>query len=293
MKFINKSVGFLLIFIIIWVFCSSCNAKNQVLDSHIFDVADGEKLVEYDDGSYVISMGGPEYEHMLFDDYFVRVYDPLGIYFMPENKFPFLPEDTALYFVYSYSFSTDGYITAHIFQKTENSNTHIPVLIDGSESIFSEEYWFLLNTTSGKNEIFYDKTSYDKYCGENGIVFSSVYFYAPFQGGKEERIIVSEDVTIKRKAYYHTDTVMWKTQDVLFGQIKQYAVLPDFVVFEMNFDGIRFSAECPGSVNLSVPLGTEQGIVVLNAANGDTYFFSSLSDLLKAYPDWQPDWVSS
>ena len=235
--------------------------------------------MEYDDGSYIVSMGGPEYEHVLMKDYVVRVYNPFCIYFLPTSDFLFLPKEASSYFVYSYSFSTDGFITGHIFQKSDRSDNTIRLLVDGSENFFAKEFWFIFDITAKQNNIFYNRNEYEEYCNTHHIVFLSKFFYAPFKGDKENDIIISNDVMVKRNSYYQTDIVCWKGKDVVCGTIRKYAILSDYVVFYIDFDKMRFSVEDPDSVNLSVPNCKKKCYVAVNVNDGNTYYYDHFWEL--------------
>ncbi len=236
----NKKIGLIIFIGIILIgLFSACNS----------DGAKTRKTIEFDDGSKIITQGGPIYFHRLFDNYILCSGD--GFFTQELRKrdtdLPFietsLPVKRGYYL--KYSFDPSGYIAYYRITEADieqTSGAYRKRIGDESRTVVSEE--IVLYCCGENKEIIFENTdSLYEYCDKNGINLGVVYYSHGYGSVPEEDIVKVNRWSITKAPWDCYYNIKNGRSAVFVGSVDAYCVADKYLIAHLelldNFDSLK------------------------------------------------------
>ncbi|MCD7828082.1 MAG: hypothetical protein LUG85_06060 [Clostridiales bacterium] len=186
-------------------------------------------VAEYDDGSWIKTLGGPQYAHYLFDGYALYSYegyfsqllmkgDDEGTYTIRNYT---IIENAAEGYYLMYSFDPSGYIAYYRIQKTigEDETVLYEKTVGGEIVRIIDEGAFLYDCREGTEYKFNSMNELYDYSETAGINLGQVY-YAKGYGSRPEETVAAVNMWSVAKTTWGNFNVKNGKKDIFTGEIK-------------------------------------------------------------------------
>lgn len=168
---------------IVFLFCLTV-LTIITLKTPLFTHQYGDVLKSFNDGSQIVSCGGDEYVHILFDSVRLRWYNSytMRTIFSKNNT-----ADNNCY-IDQYAFDPNGFVAVCEFIFTDDKNKNTETLeINGSEKYISEKIFYIFDCNKQNKNFFDNFDDMLSFCDQNNIELSDWYICSPF--GSEPKYI--------------------------------------------------------------------------------------------------------
>lgn len=143
----------------------------------LFNHQTGDILNSFNDGSQIISCGGDEYEHILFDSVAIRWYNSYTM----RTIFTGINTEQNNCYIDQYAFDPNGFVAVCEFVFTDDKNKNTEILeINGSEKYISEKIFYVFDCNKQNKNFFDNFDDMLSFCTQNNIVLSDWYICRPF-----------------------------------------------------------------------------------------------------------------
>lgn len=152
------------------------------LKTPLFKHSSGDVLQTFEDGSQIISCGGDEYEHILFDDVKIRWYSSFVM------RTVFSENDTSENNCYidQYAFDSNGFVAICEFVFADDiENATETTRLHASEKYIELKLYYIFDVNEQTKTFFDSLEELSLYCSENNINLSNWYICSPF--GSEQK----------------------------------------------------------------------------------------------------------